>query len=44
MDLLANDLTAILVLLAAILSVVTGVLPFFKKPENMPCGNIFKKT
>ncbi len=42
MDLLSNDMTVILSLIAAVLSVIAGVLPFLKKPKvgKVKCFNL----
>ena len=43
MDLLADDITIILSLLAAVLGVVTGALPFLKKSNDATKGCNQKK-
>lgn len=44
MDLLANDITVILSLLAAVLGVIGAVSPFLKNPEKSTTVYFFKKS
>lgn len=42
MDLLANDLTALITLIASILGVVAGVLQLLKKSDDMTLRDFLK--